>query len=50
MEERRTRVHRSLRAMENEANELADFLDSERNRRRTVEIVVNQGYCQKIMN
>ena len=33
--------------MENEANELADFLDSERNRRRTVEIVVNQGYCQK---
>jgi len=42
-EERKTRVHRSLREMENSANELADFLDDQRNRRRTVEIVVNQG-------
>lgn len=42
-EDRKTRVHRSLRDMENSANELADFLDDERNRRRTVEIVVGQG-------
>merc|ERR1712048_1177048 len=41
--DRQKRVNLSLRAMENSANELADFLDNERNRRRTVEIVVGQG-------
>jgi hypothetical protein len=42
-DERQQRVRRSLRDMENSANELASFLDGERNRRKTIEIVVGQG-------
>ena len=42
-EARQQRVTRSLRSMEAEANELAAFLDEQRDRRRTINIMVNTG-------
>lgn len=42
-EARQQRVTRSLRSMETEANELVAFLDEQRDRRRTINIMVRSG-------
>ena len=42
-EARQQRVTRSLRNMEDEANELVAFLDDQRDRRRTINIVYGKG-------
>ena len=42
-EARQQRVTRSLKNMENEANELVAFLDDQRDRRRTINILVPIG-------
>jgi len=42
-ERRRAEIRRSLRGMEDEANELFDFLENQRQRRKTIGIVINQG-------
>ena len=42
-EARQQRVTRSLRNMEDEANELVAFLDDQRDRRRTINIMYGKG-------
>ena len=49
-EARQQRVTRSLRNMEDEANELVAFLDDQRDRRRTINIMYGTGKIPRLFS